>query len=182
MATRALPRSRYLDRPYRIVMTRDGRGARAGWIAHVEELPGCEAGGATMEEAGAAIREAMELWISDALESGRAIPAPMMPVIKPGPLELDLPHSLKVALTKSAVNHSMKLHDFITTVLAAAIGWGPSEEDGESTWIAGEAKRLRKPEGASNRLLRLTAIGNVVLLALVAIVAVVLLYVALKNA
>lgn len=135
-----------------------------------------------MEEAAVAIRDAMELWISDALESGRSIPAPLMPVIKPGPLELDLPHSLKVALTKSAVNQSMKLHDFITTVLAAAIGWGPAEGEGESAWIAGEARRLRRPEGASNRLLRLTAIGNVVLLALVAIVAVVLLYVALKNA
>jgi antitoxin HicB len=181
MATRALPRSRYLDRPYRIVMTRDGRGPRAHWIAHVEELPGCEASGATVEEAGAAIREAMELWIADALETGRSIPAPLMSVIKPGPVELDFPHSLKVALTKSAVSHSMELHDFITTVLAAALGWGPSEEDGQSTWIAGEAKRLRQPSGASNRLLRFTAIGNAVLVALVAIVAVVLLYVALKN-
>src|SRR5437763_1989379 len=106
MATRAAPRSRYLDRPYRIVMSRDGRGARARWIASVEELPGCQASGATAEEAASAIQLAMQQWIADALERGEAIPAPAAREVEPGPVQLDVPHSLKVALTEGAVRTS----------------------------------------------------------------------------
>jgi antitoxin HicB len=164
-------------------MSRDGRGPRARWIASVEEMPGCEASGATAEEAAVAIQEAMEQWIADTLERGEPIPAPVSRDVKPGPVELDVPQSLKVALTESAVRQSMELSTFITAVLAGAVGWQPSPDDPESTWLASRMRRLSRAGGPMNgQLLRLTAIGNVVLLALVAIAALVLIYVALKNA
>lgn len=165
-------------------MSRDGRGARARWIASVEELPGCQASGATAEEAASAIQLAMQQWIADALERGEAIPAPAAREVEPGPVQLDVPHSLKVALTEGAVRQSMELQVFITAVLAGAVGWQPSsDEDRDSAWLAGRVRRLgRTGAGDSGRLLRFTVIGNVLLVALVAIAALVLIYVALKNA
>jgi antitoxin HicB len=164
-------------------MSREGRGPRARWVASVEEFPGCHASGATAEEAASAIQLAMQQWIADALERGEAIPIPASRDVEPGPVELDVPHSLKVALTEGAVRQSMPLQVFITAVLAGAVGWQPSDEDADSAWLAGRVRRLgRTGRGADGRLLRFTVIGNVVLLALVAIAALVLIYVALKNA
>jgi predicted RNase H-like HicB family nuclease len=183
MATRALPRSRYRDRPYRIIFTRDGRGPRAGWVAFVEELPGCEASGATMEDAAVAVQDAMDAWIAEALESGRPIPAPRLPSRKHGPIALDVPPSLEVALTRGAVREGMELRAYITTALAAAVGWRPAEDEPGSTWLAVQARRFGGTgDPSARRLLRFTAIGNAILVGLIAIVALVLLYVALKNA
>jgi antitoxin HicB len=164
-------------------MSREGRGARARWIASVEEMPGCEASGATAEEAVTAVQEAMRQWIADALERGEAIPVPASREIPAGPVELELPHSLKMAITESAVRHSMDLSAFIAAVLAGAVGWDPAEDERDSAWLASRARRLRRSgAGANSGLLRVTAIGSMVLLALVAIAALVLIYVALKNA
>jgi len=183
MATRAVPRSRYLDRPYRIVLNRDGRGPRAPWIASVEEMPGCQATGATAEEAATAVQEAMQQWIADALERGEAIPAPATRDVPPGPVALEIPHSLKMRLTESAVRHSMDLGAFITAVLAGAVGWDPADDERDSAWLASRARRLRRGgAGPNSRLLQFAAMGNALLVALVAIAALVLIYVALKNA
>lgn len=46
------------------------------FVAAVPELPGCIAHGATVEEALAHCREAVELWIETARELGRDIPDP----------------------------------------------------------------------------------------------------------
>jgi predicted RNase H-like HicB family nuclease len=44
------------------------------WVAEVPSLPGCNTGGKTRDEALANIREAIELWIEDALEHGEIVP------------------------------------------------------------------------------------------------------------
>lgn len=147
----------------------------------MEELPGCEATGVTLEEAANAVQDAMDDWITDALENGRPIPSPRTPSRRQGPVKLDLPPSLEVALTRGAVREGMDLKVFITTALAAAVGWRPAEDDPDATWLAARARRMGG-DHQSGRLIRLTAIGNAVLVGLVAIAAIVLLYVALKNA
>lgn len=40
------------------------------WVVECPSLPGCNSGGKTRDEALANIREAIELWIEDALEHG----------------------------------------------------------------------------------------------------------------
>lgn len=184
MATSTVSRSRYLNRPYRIVLTREGRGNGAGWIASVEELPGCEARGMTVDEAALAAREAMEVWITEALESGRSIPAPRSPAANDhGPLQLDIPPSLHVALTRGAVREGMELRAFVTTALAAAVGWRPSEDEPQSTWLAARASRFgESEEGITPRMARIIQIASMVLVVLVVIAALVLLYVAISHA
>jgi hypothetical protein len=136
-----------------------------------------------MEEAAANIRDAMDTWITDAIENGQAIPAPRTATRKRGPLEVEVPPSLESALTRGAVREGMDINVFVTTALAAAVGWRPVEGDPSGTWLAARAKRFSGPaDPSAGRLLRFTAIGNAVLVALVAIVALVLIYVALKNA
>ena len=67
----------FLRRPYRILLTpdRDGEGIE-GWVAEVDELPGCISQGETVESAVDSVRDAMLGWISVALEEGRPIPPP----------------------------------------------------------------------------------------------------------
>ncbi len=67
----------YLALPYtiRLVEDIDAHGRR-GWVAEIEELPGCISQGATPEEATANVRDAMLGWISVAIEDGQHIPRP----------------------------------------------------------------------------------------------------------
>ena len=44
------------------------------WIAEIPSLPGCHSNGQTREDALLRIREAMALWIEDALEHGEELP------------------------------------------------------------------------------------------------------------
>jgi predicted RNase H-like HicB family nuclease len=44
------------------------------WVVECPSLPGCNSGGKTRDEALANIREAIELWIEDALEHGEKVP------------------------------------------------------------------------------------------------------------
>lgn len=44
------------------------------WIAEVPSLPGCGSDGATEEEALENVKEAIELWLRDAIEHGDEIP------------------------------------------------------------------------------------------------------------
>ena len=44
------------------------------WIAEIPSLPGCHSNGTTRDEALTRVKEAMELWIEDALEHGEEIP------------------------------------------------------------------------------------------------------------
>jgi predicted RNase H-like HicB family nuclease len=48
----------------------------SAFVAHVPDLPGCAAHGATYEEALAQIKEAAALWLDVAREEGQAIPQP----------------------------------------------------------------------------------------------------------
>ena len=67
----------YLALPYTIELVRDEDDeGNAGYLAEVEELPGCLSQGATPEEAIRNIFDAMEGWLSVALEDGTPIPEP----------------------------------------------------------------------------------------------------------
>src|SRR6186997_3138497 len=73
MATRERRRVKdFLDLPYAIAVAR----GEDGWTARVEELEGCEATGASPDEAAAAVRAAMGDWIGAALAAGRPVPTP----------------------------------------------------------------------------------------------------------
>jgi RNA polymerase sigma-B factor len=162
----------YLDRPYHLVVVRSGDG----WIAQVEELPGCEVRAATAEEATQAIHGAMEAWIAEALEQGREVPEPRGASSYSGRLMLRMPHSLHAELARAAERDEVSLNQFITSSLASVVGWRRMNGEVPAEPVA-EPVEQPAPARGRRRLLML----NAVLLGLVLVAALVLVVVALSQ-
>ena len=60
-------------RQYTVVLENAGSD---GWGAYAPDLPGCTAGGQSMEEAFANIQVSLRLWVEHAREAGDVIPVP----------------------------------------------------------------------------------------------------------
>lgn len=114
----------YLELPYTITIVhdRDDEG-NEGYFVSVEELPGCYSQGATIEEAAARIRDAMEGWLSVALEEGLEIPEPRDPGAYSGRFLLRIPSGLHAELARQAERESVSLNQYVATVLSGAVGW-----------------------------------------------------------
>ena len=112
----------YLDLPYHISVSRDeGDAKESGWSARVDELPGCEARGTTLEEAVRGIRGAMQQWIGRALASGRGVPEPRRAPRHSGRVLLRMPQSLHAELARAAEREEVSLNHFIAKSLASAL-------------------------------------------------------------
>ena len=114
----------YLDLPYEVVLVRDQDvDGTAGWVAEVEELPGCVAQGKTPEEAVQHIRDAMTGWLSVAIEDGLEIPPPRSQSGHSGRFVVRLPQSLHADLVRAAEREGVSLNQLVANVLASAVGW-----------------------------------------------------------
>jgi antitoxin HicB len=118
----------YLGLPYRIVLTHDrDDSGNEGYIASVEELPGCLSQGRTAEEAVRGISDAMAGWISVALEDGIDVPEPMENDTYSGKFVLRVPQSLHAELVRAAEREGVSLNQFASSALAAAVEWRRSK-------------------------------------------------------
>jgi predicted RNase H-like HicB family nuclease len=175
-------RARYLDLPYRIILTKEGRQGGQTWVALVEELPGCEARGDSAEQATEALREVMAEWFAAALEEGRGIPRPRNKLSAAnGRLSLEIPQSLHEALTHAAVREGLSLDQLVTIALAGVIRWRPGDDVPNGQWIEARAKGLTAMDGGPRPGLRRAIIWNASLLGLVAVAAVALVIVAVVH-
>jgi len=115
----------YMDLPYHISVVRDeGDAKERGWSARVEELPGCEAHGATLEDAVRGIRGAMQQWIERALTSERQVPEPRRAQRHSGRVLLRMPQSLHAELARAAERDEVSLNHLIAKALANALEAG----------------------------------------------------------
>lgn len=114
----------YVDRPYHIslVYDQDEEGA-SGWVAEVEELPGCISQGATPNEAIENVRDAMLGWVSVALEDGKPIPDPYEEPEFSGRFLVRLPRSLHAELVRQARQEGVSLNQYVSGALAASVHW-----------------------------------------------------------
>jgi predicted RNase H-like HicB family nuclease len=113
----------YLALPYTIELVRDEEDeGNAGYIAEVDELPGCLSQGATPEEAIRNIFDAMEGWLSVALEDGTPIPEPRAGKNYSGRFLLRIPQTLHAELAREADREGVSLNQFAATTLARAVG------------------------------------------------------------
>ena len=94
----------YLGLPYTIELR--NLADEGGWFVHVNELRGCISEGYTAEEAIAAIREAMELWLEVAIEDGIPIPEPRDPEDYSGKFVVRVPRSLHRDLEDTSLFYS----------------------------------------------------------------------------
>lgn len=114
----------YLELPYAIVVVHDvDEEGNSGWVAEVEELPGCLSQGPTPVEAVESVRGAMRDWIAVALEDGVAIPEPRAAADFSGRFVVRVPASLHADLVRSADREGVSLNQFVTGALAGAVGW-----------------------------------------------------------
>ncbi len=113
----------YLALPYTIELVRDEDDeGNSGYVAEVEELPGCLSQGATPEEAIRNIFDAMEGWLSVALEDGRPIPEPRAGKNYSGRFLLRIPQTLHAELARVAEREGVSLNQYAATTLARAVG------------------------------------------------------------
>jgi len=114
----------YLELPYAIVVVHDvDEDGNSGWVAEVEELPGCISQGRTPQEAVERVREAMRDWIAVALDDGVPIPEPRAVEDFSGRFLVRVPASLHADLVHNADREGVSLNQFVTSALAGAVGW-----------------------------------------------------------
>jgi antitoxin HicB len=114
----------FLELPYTFLVVHDvDEDGNEGWVAEVEQLPGCISQGHTPEEAIARVRDAMSGWITVALEDGVDIPVPEDEEEFSGRLLVRLPATLHADLARNAGREGVSLNSFVTGALAGAVGW-----------------------------------------------------------
>jgi antitoxin HicB len=151
------------EEAYPIVIARAANGDGPGWIATVEELPGCEARGTTPESAAAAMSDAVEQWVRAARSEGREIPPPGAAAAHSGKLLVRMPRSLHAELVRASDREGTSLNAYIVAALSASVAWRRPGERDES------------PTPATGRGLSLALKANLVVLAVAAAVAIALL-------
>jgi predicted HicB family RNase H-like nuclease len=153
--------------PYPIVLAHHSNGDGPEWRATVEELPGCEARGATPESAAAAIHEELARWLQTARAEGREVPPPGAAAAHSGKLLVRMPRSLHAELTRASEREGTSLNGYIVAALSASVAWRRA---------AGSDQRLGPAEEpAASPGLTLALKANLVVLALAAVIAIALL-------
>lgn len=107
-------------RPWSMEIVGDGEV----FAATVPELPGCVAEGATREEALGNLQDALESWLSAALESGIEIPVPRgesEPEEYSGRFSVRVPRSLHRRLAMRAEAEGCSLNQLVSTALAEVV-------------------------------------------------------------
>ena len=113
----------YLKLPYEITLVRDEEGGKPGWVARVEELPGCTTRARNPQEAAGKVTHLLSDWIAEALQEGRDVPEPKSGEGHSGRLLLRMPRTLHGELTRVAERERISLNQFITDALSGAVGW-----------------------------------------------------------
>lgn len=154
--------------PYPIVLAHHTNGDGPEWRATVEELPGCEATGATPESAAAAIHEELARWLQTARAEGRDVPPPGAAAAHSGKLLVRMPRSLHAELTRASEREGTSLNAYIVAALSASVAWRRAAGSEQGSGSADE------PRAASPGL-TLALKANLVVLALAAAIAIALL-------
>jgi antitoxin HicB len=150
---------------YPIVLACAANGDGPGWIATVEELPGCQAHGPTAESAAAGIGDAVERWVHEA----RAAPPPGAAAAHSGKLLVRMPRSLHAEVFRAAEREGTSLNAYIVAALSASVAWRRPGESGSA------------PAPPPNGGLSLALKANLVVLAVAAAVAIALLITAWQG-
>jgi len=126
----------YLKLQYPVTIIADETG---GYVADIEDLPGCFTQGETLEETYTNIEEARQLWLECAYEDGLDIPLPRTEQEYSGKFFIRAPKSLHRALDQNARREGVSMNQYLVATLSRALG---REE-------AAPKKRRRKSPPAS---------------------------------
>ena len=110
----------YLNLRYPITIHPDPDG---GYVAEIEELPGCMTQAETLDEAFKAIEDARQVWIQGTYEMGQDIPLPRDMEEYSGKFVVRIPRSLHRNLVRVAKQEGVSLNQYIASLLAARVQW-----------------------------------------------------------
>ncbi len=108
----------YLDLHYPVTIHADPDG---GFVAEIEELPGCMTQAETLDEAFKAIEDARQVWINGTYEMGQDIPLPRDMEEYSGKFMVRIPRSLHRTLAYAAKQEGVSLNQYIASLLAAGV-------------------------------------------------------------
>jgi RNA polymerase sigma-B factor len=171
-------------RPYHVTVKPGDGSQDPPWIASVDELAGCEAGGATPDEAVENLRATMESWLSAAAEEPRVMAPPKRSSKQKkasshsGRFLVRMPSALHEELTRAAEREEVSLNRFVTAQLAASVA--PAERGSAELRTGGQDKAPAAPEGRKQNL-RVLLAANVLIMVVAAAAAVALLILALER-
>ncbi len=113
------PLEYYLSLKYPVTIYAAPEG---GFVAEIEDLPGCLAQGETLGEAYELIEEARRMWLEVAYEDGQDIPEPRGEQEYSGKFFIRAPRSLHRKLDRLAKREGVSLNQYLVSTLARSIG------------------------------------------------------------
>ena len=113
------PLEYYLNLKYPVTIIPDETG---GYVAEIEDLPGCFTQGETLDETYENIEEARRLWIESMYEDGNDIPLPRTEQKFSGKFNVRVPKSLHRKLSKLAEKEGVSLNQYLVFTLSHAVG------------------------------------------------------------
>jgi len=108
----------YLSLRYPVTIHTDPDG---GYVAEIEELPGCMTQAETIDEVFKAIEDARQVWVKGTYEMGQDIPLPRDMEEHSGKFMVRIPRSLHRNLVRAAKREGVSLNQYVTSLLAAGV-------------------------------------------------------------
>lgn len=109
----------YLNKPYARRLTPDETG---GFVATIQELPGCIAEGDTADEALYNLEQAAVSWIAAARSLGQEIPEPISFQGYSGKIALRIPRGLHKQVAEMAESEGTSQNQFLIAAIARYLG------------------------------------------------------------
>lgn len=113
------PLDYYLNLKYPITIHEDPEG---GYVAEIEDLPGCLAQAETIDALYEEINIARRLWLETTYEDGQAIPLPRTEKEYSGKFIVRVPKSLHRKLDQVAEKEGVSLNQYLVSALSHALG------------------------------------------------------------
>ena len=108
----------YLGLNYPITIYRAEEG---GFVAEIEDLPGCLTQGETLEEVNQRIEDARKGWIQAAYEDDIEIPLPRTDEEYSGKFMVRIPRYLHRRLAEKAIREGVSLNQYMQSILSAGV-------------------------------------------------------------
>jgi predicted RNase H-like HicB family nuclease len=120
-ANATMSSEKYLKQPYARRLVPDESG---GYVATIQEFPGCVAEGETPAEAVANLEAAAASWIDAALALGQSIPEPVQTHGYSGKVILRMPRGVHRQAAEMALTEGTSLNQLLVTAVASYVGSG----------------------------------------------------------
>jgi antitoxin HicB len=108
----------YLNLNYPVTLYHAEEG---GYVAEIEDLPGCLTEGETLEEVTQKIDDARKAWIQTAYEDGIDIPLPRSDEEYSGKFMVRIPNYLHRRLVERARREGASLNQYVESILSAGV-------------------------------------------------------------